>query len=145
MPNYYGQYPMYQPGAFQAPTMPPQAMQIQDGGFVSVRNETEARNYPVGLGKSVTFKDETAPYIYTKTMGFSKLDVPKFDKYKLVKEASSEQSGLPQEETFDDKAILNTIDGIKSDIKTIWSEIDSLKKKSIAKPRKKEVDGDDPE
>ena len=35
--------------------------QIQDGGFVSVRSEAEAMNYPVRQGMSVTFKDETAP------------------------------------------------------------------------------------
>lgn len=147
MPNYYGQYPMYQPGAFQnpAPQQMQQSMQIQNGGFVSVRNETEARNYPVALGNSITFKDETAPYIYTKTMGFSQLDVPKFDKYKLVKEASSEQPRLLQEETFDDKAMLDTIDGMKADIEAIWGEIDGLKKKPVSKPRKKEADSDDSE
>ena len=95
MPNYY--YPSYyqQPQFGQnMPAQPqvqatqpqiPQA-QIQNGGFVSVRNETEARNYPIAIGTSVTFKDENAPYIYTKTMGFSQLDRPLFEKYRLEKE-----------------------------------------------------------
>ncbi|MBP5668856.1 MAG: hypothetical protein J6X14_00925 [Lachnospiraceae bacterium] len=60
--------------------------QIQNGGFVSVRSEADARNYPVAPGNSVTFKDENAPYIYTKTMGFSQLDRPLFEKYRLEKE-----------------------------------------------------------
>lgn len=84
---YYQQY--YQPQQnFQQmqQQVQPQQMQIQNCGFVSVRNEMEARNYHVAPGNSVTFKDETAPYIYTKTMGFSQLDRPIFDKYKLVKE-----------------------------------------------------------
>lgn len=148
MPNYYGQYPMYQPGAFQNPTpqqMQQQNMQIQNGGFVSVRNETEARNYPVALGNSVTFKDENAPYIYTKTMGFSQLDVPRFDKYKLVKEAPAEQPRLLQDEVFDDEAMRSTIDGLKGEIKAIWDEIEGLKNKPVIKPKKKEAGDDDPE
>ena len=55
-----------------------QPQQIQNGGFVSVANEDIARNYPVAPGNSVTFKCENAPYIYTKTMGFSSLDTPIF-------------------------------------------------------------------
>lgn len=148
MPNYYGQYPMYQPNYFQngnnQPIVQPQP-QIQNGGFVSVRNETEARNYPVALGNSVTFKDETAPYIYTKTMGFSQLDAPKFDKYKLVKETPAEQPKLLQDEVFDDKAILDTVEGLKGEIEAIWGEIEGLKKKPVIKPKKKEAADDDPE
>ena len=119
-----------------APVQQPQA-QIQNGGFVSVRNETEARNYPVGLGTSVTFKDETAPYVYTKTMGFSQLDVPKFDKYKLVKEAPEEPSNLPQNESFDAEPINNAIDDIKSEIESIWGEIDALKEKPVSATTKR--------
>lgn len=118
-----------------------QIQQIQNSGFVSVRNETEARNYPVALGNSITFKDETAPYIYTKTMGFSQLDVPRFDKYKLVKETPAEQPRMLQDEIFDDEA-RSTIDGLKGEIKAIWGEIESLKKKPVIKPKKKEADDD---
>ena len=60
--------------------------QMQNGGFVSVRSEMEAWNYPVKYGASVNFKDETAPYIYVKTMGLSQFDTPVFEKYRLVKE-----------------------------------------------------------
>lgn len=63
-----------------------QPQQIQNGGLVSVRNISEARNYPVAAGNSVTFKDENSPYIYTKTMGFSQLDRPIFEVFRLVKE-----------------------------------------------------------
>lgn len=118
-----------------------QPQQIQNGGFVSVRNESEARNYPVALGNSVTFKDETAPYIYTKTMGFSQLDVPRFDKYKLVKETPEEQPKLLQGEPFDNEAIQNTIDGIKDEIKALWDEIESIKKPAV-KPKRKETEDD---
>jgi hypothetical protein len=67
-----------------------QQMQIQNGGFVSVRSIAEAQNYPVAPGNSVTFKDENAPYVYTKTMGFSQLDRPTFEVFRLVKEELSQ-------------------------------------------------------
>lgn len=133
MPNYYNPYAFqYQTPVIQQqqqiPQQIPQQMpQIQNGGFVSVRNETEARNYPVALGNSVTFKDETAPYIYTKTMGFSQLDAPKFDKYKLVKESSEDQPKLMQDEVFDNQAMFDTVSGLKGEIKAIWGEIEELK------------------
>ena len=60
--------------------------QIQNGGFISVASEEDARRYPVAPGNSVTFKNENAPYVYTKTMGFSQLDRPLFEKFRLVKE-----------------------------------------------------------
>lgn len=63
-----------------------QPQQIQNGGLVSVRGINEARNYPVAPGNSVTFKDENSPYIYTKTMGFSQLDRPIFEVFRLTKE-----------------------------------------------------------
>lgn len=63
---------------------------IQSGNLVSVRDENEARMYPIAPGNSVTFKDENQPYIYTKTMGFSQLDRPVFERYKLIKEETVE-------------------------------------------------------
>ena len=73
----------------QVPLPQPQ-QQIQDGGFVYVQGELEALKYPVAHGYSVTFKDETAPYLYKKTVGFSLLDVPIFEKYRLVKEETEQ-------------------------------------------------------
>lgn len=80
---------------FNYPSIYPNQMQTQmqaPNGFVSVRSEAEARAYPVAYGNSVTMKDETAPYIYTKSMGFSQLDRPIFDKYKLVKEETTPEA-----------------------------------------------------
>ena len=156
MPNYYNNpyYPQgyYQPQQQMAPApqvqTPVQATpQIQNGGFVSVRNETEARNYPVAPGNSLTFKDETAPYIYTKTMGFSQLDRPIFDKYKLVKEIPAETSETREDEVSGTDTINTTIDALKAEIEAIWSEIETIKKKPSVKPattsKKKEVEEDE--
>ena len=99
--------------------------QIQNGGFVLVRTEQEARTYPVAYGNSVTFKDESAPYIYSKTMGFSQLERPVFEKYKLVKEEPTDipVPGNP------------IIDSIKDELIEIWAEIDALKNnKRVSKP-----------
>lgn len=96
----------------------------QSGGFISVRSEAEARNYPVAYGNSVTFKDETAPYIYTKTMGYSQLDRPVFEKFKLIRESAQE----PQEEAKNEKAENLPFDKLNDEIKALWNEIDALKK-----------------
>lgn len=130
-PNYY------QPQQMQ------QIQQIQQmqstNGFVSVRNESEARSYPVALGNSVTFKDETAPYVYTKTMGFSQLETPRFEKYRLVKEESQNaQEGTSN--TNPDNLYA------KADIEAIWAEIEALKAevfKPASQKKKKEVVEDD--
>ena len=118
---FYQGYQFQQPYVYQQMQQPVQQTQttpqIQNGGFVSVRSEADARNYPVAPGNSVTFKDENAPYIYTKTMGFSQLDRPIFKKFKLVEEDSEEQQAS------------NEIDSVRSDIKKIWSEINALKRK----------------
>ena len=121
--NPYQNYYQYQP---QQP-MPQPTQQIQNGGFVSVRSEEEAMNYPVAHGMSVTFKDETAPYIYTKTMGFSQMDRPLFEKFKLIKEEESEPIKVDK------------VDKVASEIEALWGEINALKKRN--NPPKQKNDG----
>lgn len=94
-----------------------QQMQIQNGGFVPVTSEEMARNYPVAQGTSVTFRDENAPYIYTKTMGFSQLDRPIFEKYKLVREETPAKK---------DCHCTGEVDKLKSEIEKLWEEIRRL-------------------
>lgn len=105
------QYPYYQ--------QQPQQMAT---GFVSVRSIEEAFNYPVAPGNSITFKDENAPYVYTKTKGFSPLEQPVFERYRLVKEEDT-QSAQKQPE--------NTVLSTQTD-KSIQDEIDSLKRRITA-------------
>ena len=137
---YYNQYPMYPNQNFYQPN----TMQIQNGGFVSVRSEDEARNYPVELGKSITFKDEGLPYIYTKTMGFSQLDRPIFEKYRLVKENGSVASSEAHTDTIKEN-VTNTsnyaekseIEAIRKEIDSLWESVKLLQEKR--NPKKKEV------
>ena len=78
----------------------------------------EARNYPVAPGNSVTFKDETSPYVYTKTQGFSQLDRPVFEKYRLVKEEDAPDVQPNVHEQY----------ALQSDLELIRKEIAELRK-----------------
>lgn len=134
--NMYAPY-QYQPNYQQNGIQPSfqqsqQAQQIQNGGFVSVHNENEARNYPIAPGNSVTFKDENAPYVYTKTQGFSQLDRPVFEKYRLVKEEDYQQQQTAQNSpvSSENTQQINNSDYAKKDeITALWSEIEALKSK----------------
>ena len=114
--------------------MQPQNQQIQNGGLVSVRSEEEARNYPVAPGNSVTFKNESAPFVYTKTMGFSQLDRPVFERFRLVKEEAEKS---PQTETKPKDIDLSAY-ALKTDLAVILGEIDAIKAEINKKPAKKE-------
>lgn len=144
----YTPYQYYNQPVMQMPQAQPQLQQqvqpqIQNGGFISAPNEAYARNYPVAPGNSVTFKDEAAPYVYAKTMGFSQLDRPIFEKYRLVKEEPDEAQA--PDASVDVKPIHKDICDIKSEIELIWEEIEGLKnvpKKAPNRP-KTENRGDD--
>lgn len=135
-PNNYNPYiNAYQPYQQNMQQMQPQAQtlqqpQIQNGGFISVRSAQEAFNYPVALGNSVTFKDETAPFIYVKTRGFSQLEEPVFEQFQLVKVENQQKSAETAtitnetEQRFD----INNY-ALKSDLEALQSEINFLKRK----------------
>ena len=77
-------YPyMYNPYQ-QMQYMQPQA------SFIRVQNETQAREWNVAPGNSVTFVDDNAPYCYTKSMGMSQFDAPVFKRFRLVEEQSTQ-------------------------------------------------------
>ena len=98
--------------------------QIQSGGFIPVASEMDARNYPVAPGNSVTFKDEKLPYVYVKTMGFSSLDRPVFEKFRLVKESEpqNENTGTPEPQANKSSWKLS-----ESEFKAVTDEIEHLK------------------
>lgn len=133
--NAYNPYQQYQPNFQQQmqnqSNYQQSQQQIQNGGFVSVHNENEARNYPIAPGNSVTFKDENAPYVYTKTQGFSQLDRPVFEKYRLVKEEEYQPQQVAQNApaSAEKTEQANNIDyALKSDLRALWDEIEALKK-----------------
>lgn len=113
--------------------------QIQNGGLVSVRSEDEARNYPVAPGNSVTFKNESAPFVYTKTMGFSQLDRPVFERFRLVKEeaeTTTQTETKPQEIDLSAYALKTDLGAIITEIDAIKATVDAMQKKPAKKEKK---------
>lgn len=129
---YQQSYPFYQQQQQQFQSQPQQT--IQQSGFVLVQSEQEARAYPVAPGNSITFKDESQPYCYVKTMGFNQLDRPVFEKYKLVKEDDPVQAPTHEQQY-----------AVKSDITAIWNELNSLKEKMKTQKRKVVIKEDEPD
>ncbi len=140
MPNY--NYPYYptQANAYPtqmnvAPTQPTQNIpQIQDGGFVTIPNADMVYNYPVAMGKCVTFKVEGKPIIIEKSMGFSQLDSPKIERYRLVKESSDGSEHSEKE--------LSDLDKVKSDIKEIWGKLDEIENSRKYPPKRESKNGE---
>ena len=152
-PNYFGtpyNYQQPQQPMTQQPQQMPQQTQPRPAiqqGLVLVQSEQEARSYPVAPGNSITFKDESGPYCYVKTMGFNQLDRPSFERYRLVKEdAPQEAQSAPQsgEQAGQSSSIAYAL---KSDVAKLWDELEAVKAKLTAKPAKKakEVVNDDAE
>ena len=115
--NPYQNYPQNYPQNYMQNYQPAP----QNTGFISVRSIDEVKNYPVAPGNSVMFKDETAPYVYTKTMGYSQLDRPVIERYRFVKENEPEEP----------KATLNqepTAYALQSDLDALREEVEALKK-----------------
>ena len=143
--NPYYQQPYYTPTQMQNPVqniVQGATQQNQSSGMImNIPNEDTARSYPVAPGNSVIFKDENAPYIYTKTMGFSQFDKPVFEKYRLVKE---------EDEIVQEHEDTSIVDELKGEIASLKSEIETIKKKIAPKTVKRimkeiEVDDDDTE
>lgn len=123
-----------------------QAQQTQQSGFVLVRSEDEARNYPVAPGNSITFKDESRDYCYVKSMGYNQLDRPVFERYRMVKEDDAPASqASPAQSTQREPEKPTPQYALKADLDEVWAEIESLKAKLKPPVKKKivEVEEDD--
>lgn len=162
--QYYQQPIPQQPQQMFTPqqVMPQQMQQVQQpqqypvtqSGFVRVRNENEARMYPVAPGNSVTFIDENNPYAYTKTVNMGQLDRPIFEKYRLVKEDDTAPVDAPQKPTEapamdlsryatkdDVAAFRGELEAFKNDIETFRGDLYGIAGKK--KPAKKEAVSDE--
>lgn len=131
--NYPQNIPQNQPTypqTMQQNPQPVQNQQIQNGGFMVVPSEDMARTYPVAPGNCITFKIEGKPIVMEKSMGFSQLEAPKVDRYRLVKEEDAPQEqNLPQNEPKNNPAEDETINELKGQIKALHEEMDELKKR----------------
>lgn len=144
-PQYYPSYfqQNYQQSLQQVPQQQVQSQQpqIQNGGFMLVPSEDIARTYPVAPGNCVTFKIEGKPIVMEKSMGFSQLEAPRIDRYRLVREEDIQEQ--PEREPVKQVDYSQYIDELKQsfnkDMEEIWSEINDLKSQ-ISKPITKKKD-----
>lgn len=146
-------YPYYPPvsGLYQQPAPLPQQQpvqqQIRSGGIVSVSGEEEARRYPVAPGYTVTMRDDTGPYLYEKTMGFSQLDQPIFRKARIVFEDAAQAAQEKQEQASTSAVVYAELsqlealrDAVAADLNALRSMIESLAEQKKPASRKKEAD-----
>lgn len=131
---YFQGYPSYNPMYYQQlqnmqqpQQNTQQTTQIQNGGFVMVKDISEALNYPVAPGNSVTFKNENQPYIYTKTLGFSQLDQPVFETFKLVKEERAEAPITASEDIVAQFLTLDEGNALRAELDALKAELIELK------------------
>ena len=114
--QYYPQY--YYPQ--QQQQQQPQRQEMPQSGLIRVPGEQQAREWPVAPGNSLTFKDDSAPYIYVKTMGMSSFDPPVFEKYRLIKEEDpSEQDDIA--------ALKNELNEIRNSGQLLRNEVEEMK------------------
>lgn len=102
--------------------------------FMSIRGKDTAINYPIAPNNTIIFKDETAPYIYVKSMGFSPLEKPMMEIYK--------KEELQQEGVSEVKEDNSIIQKIQTDIEGILDDIEGIKQKLNNRPRRKEPEDD---
>lgn len=120
----YYQQPQYMP--LQQGQQAQMQAQPQRAEFLIVRTENEARDYPVAPGNSITFFNETQPYCYKKTMGFSPLDRPTFERYRIVKEEAPLEALQPITEEEHIKTMDNDL---KAELEAIRGDVDDIKAK----------------
>lgn len=144
-------YPYY-PAAYNYAPAQNYQQQNNQNGFIGVQNENEARTYPVQLGTSMTFRDESQPNtFYTKTMGNSPLDRPIFERYRLVKEDTAENAPRATESPEKTNDIDLSVYALKDEIRPLEARISALQKEVDSlrdKPRRrilKEMEVDDDE
>ena len=75
-----------------------QQQQQQQSGFIHVQTEAQAREWSVAPCNSMTFIDDNAPFVYTKSQGMSKFDAPVFRRFRLVDETNAQSAQKPQEQ-----------------------------------------------
>ena len=125
---FFQNYPTYNPMLQQQLQNLQQPPQIQNGGLISAPSIEFAQNYSVAPGTSVMFKIESQPYICTKTLGFSQLDQPVFEIYRLIKEdIPAEREQIVEEKTAVEYLPLMEGDKIKEELSKMKSDLDFLK------------------
>lgn len=154
MPQNNGYYPQYyQPQQYYQQSQPqpqpqPQAQQsqgqpkqTQQTSFVSVRSIDEAKNYPIAPGNSITFIDETRPFVYVKSKGNSGFDLADFKIYELVEQ--KEQQTIDTHSNKSQFVTFAELNPIFEEINALKTEISGLKAtKTTTKKTTKETESE---
>lgn len=127
------QYPQQIPQPVQPP--PQIQPQMQNSGFMLAPSEEYVNSYAVAPGNCITFKIEGKPLILEKSKGFSQLEAPRIDRYRLIKEEQPEPVDNVNNPTVNDRLV-----EMENKIASMWSEIEGLK--NVKKPTAKR-NGDD--
>ena len=96
----------------------PMVTQQPQNYFIGIGSEAEARNYHVAYGSSITFKDENAPYLYTKT-SLSQMEPPIFKKYRLVDETPQNAPLKVQEVNLSDYVTKTEFEALQKELKAL--------------------------
>ncbi len=131
----YQQYNYQYPQQTQQMSQPVQQPQIQNSGFMIAPSEEYVNSYAVAPGNCMTFKIEGKPLVLEKSKGFSQLEAPKIDRYRLIKEEQPEPVDSANNPTVNDRLV-----EMENKIASMWSEIEGLK--NVKKPTAKR-NGDD--
>ena len=135
VPNNYPYYLQNQQMQNFQQFVPQNQPQIQSP-FISVKSEAEARNFPVGFGHVVSFKDENAPYVYTKAMGFSQSDKPVFEKYR--RESDEDES---VKEECHCNGLKEQLSSLETQIVSMQRDIDFLKERKKGRDNEHNANG----
>lgn len=123
---------MYQPFVY-GQNFNPAIQQNYDASsiFVPVNSEQEVISFPVGCGKSVNFKMQNAPYLYTKTMGFSQFEKPVIEKYRLLKEEMGAEPPKAEENPLQNKLteLSESFNALEEKVNSLKNEINSMKER----------------
>lgn len=161
----YPTYPQYQPYSYQQPNVfqggagsqpaqqpTPVQPPVQSSAPISVRGEQQALEWPIAPGNSLTFIDESAGYVYTKT-SLNQFDRPQFVKYKLVREDVQQPVDAPQSNAnvpaapMPDYALKSDVDALRGEIvgelEEFRTRLDGLVEKPAGKGKKKEEGNSD--
>ena len=121
-----------------------QNQQIQNGGFVSVRSQKEAWEYPIAPGNSVTFIDAVNKKCYIKTKDYSPFKEPDFEIYRLVQETPKKPeeekeepvSSYVEKDEFD--KISAQFSALKKEVDATIARVEALEDKTKKSTGKKE-------
>ena len=141
--QFYQPMPQYlQSQQMQQQTQPQMQPQMQNGGFVSVPNEEAVYSYPIASGNCITFKIEGKPIVMEKSMGFSQLESPRIERYRLVKEDSVDKvEETPKEEVS--YTLQSEFDALQSEVNKLRTDVNKLM--SVKKVKKEVIIEDDDE